>query len=472
MTSACPTIGQAPSQVRSFASGVHLAAAAAPVILRMGYRFAAYVSLAAMLKAGLCRPPSYHQAAVTAEYITRVFLKCGVLHAGESVTAVSSTHMETGAIGGVVRLCLTYKLTPRRTAAAPPASIVMKVLGTQLKDVVVGSFVPLAEQEHRSYTHPGFAALLRGLQPVVYSFELSTFGMGVLLMEDLGSLRHIASRDGAKRDDLDRVLVLLAKVHSRTLNQHMDTLQKDFQFRSYLFDQLAPYNSKQALSGLWAGFLKTLPNLEKAFQRLADFETVDAILMKMNGHGVRATDSTYARAAPFSALIHGDARLDNCFFDDETKTAKFVDWQVVMPRAPMLEFGWILLDAHSDVLNLPRRCGAQWESDAALEPRREGLRTNINQMLGVYLTTLTSELTAIGYKGERPTMAYCQEMIPWVIVNDSFYIMVTIVQIIKLDPSAEHDHLVQTFRAYTLKLEWLLECLVPESFWSEIVRKK
>lgn len=435
---------------------------AVPIIARVVLRLSCLATLKLALMLPFLQAPSYHPKSLTAAFLTNIFLKKGILQVGERVESISVEVMEMGAVGKVERIHMTY--SGLKGCSAPPQTLVAKVLGTSIKDTIVGSLCPLSENEHRAYTHSRFTKQVKGLQPTVYHFDMSFFGVGLLLMEDLRALRHIKSRDGAVLEDLQRVVELCAKIHSRTLNQIPPAMVKEFQFHTYLLDHITGTNSKMALTGPWGECMSAHPRLAAAMELFLEYKNSDKLFVKMRGFGFRPTD-TSAAPKPFSCLIHGDVRLDNCFFDDVTKTAKLVDWQVIMPRAPMLDIGWLLMDASNETLSMPPLEVLRALPINAAPPQKEAdaCRAAVNTLLAAYLKSMSSELAQnASYKGDRPTMAYCQDMLPWMMLNDAFYMMVSVAQIFKCDPKADMGNpVVQTFLVYADRLEWLLRVFVP-----------
>lgn len=435
---------------------------ALPIIARVLVRLSCLATLKLALMLPFIRTPSYHSKAITPDFMTNVFRRKGILGGEERVETLRVEVMEMGAIGAVERIYITY--SGLRPDSRPPATMIAKVLGTSVKDTIVGSLCPLSENEHRAYTHEVFTKKVKGLQPLVYHFDLSFYGVGLLLMEDLRELRHIKSRDGASLSDLTRVVELCAKIHSRTLNQVPRPMVQEFQFHTYLLDHISGTNANMALTGPWSECMRAHPRLAHTMELFLDYDNSDKLFVKMRGFGFRPTDSA-ALPKPFACLIHGDVRLDNCFFDDKTKTAKLVDWQVIMPRAPLLDIGWLLMDGSDETLSVPSTevlCSLPLNA-APPQAEAEACRASVNVLLTAYLTTMSHELSQnTSYTGERPTMAYCQDMLPWLMLNDAFYMMVSVAQIFKCDPKTDMANpIVQTFLKYADRLEWLLRVFVP-----------
>jgi hypothetical protein len=435
---------------------------ALPIIARVILRLSCLATLKLALMIPFLRTPSYHPKAITVDFMTKVFRKKGILVEGERVASLRVEAMEMGAVGKVERIHITY--ADLKNESHPPETMVAKVLGTTIKDTIVGSLCPLSENEHRAYTHETFTRKVKGLQPSIYHFDMSFFGVGLLLMEDLRDLRHIKSRDGATLADLTCVVELCAKIHSRTLNQIPRPMVQEFQFHTYLLDHISGTNANMALTGPWGECMRAHPRLAQTMELFLDYDNSEKLFIKMRGFGFRPTDNA-TLPKPFACLIHGDVRLDNCFFDDVTKTAKLVDWQVIMPRAPLLDLGWLLMDGSNEALSVPAADVLRSLPVNAPPPKAEAdaCRAVVNKLLTAYLTTMSQELSQnTAYTGERPTMAYCQDMLPWLMLNDAFYMMVSVAQIFKCDPKKDMaSPVVQTFLAYADRLEWLLRVFVP-----------
>lgn len=441
-------------------TGLRLLVHALPIVGRAVFRLLCLATMKIALAVPFFSVPTYHPNCVTPAFLTRVLRSKGILQKGESVVSLRMEPMEMGGIGQVQRVHLTYN--GLHSGSSAPASMVAKILGTTVKDAIVGSIVPLSENEHRAYTHKEFTTMVAGLQPDVYHFEMSFFGVGTLLMEDLCGLRHQKSRDGASLEDMKRIVELCAKIHSRTLNQVSVDMVKEFQFHTYFLDHIAGVNCQKALTGPWGECLRAHPRLAETMKLFLDFNNADKLFVKMRGFGFRPAD-TSVTAKPFSCLIHGDVRLDNCFFDDTAKSVKLVDWQVIMPRTPMLDVGWVLMDCSSETLSMPpmdRLCALDGQPP---KEEADACRANVNAVLTAYLSVMSSELSKNpSYRGERPTMAFCQEMLPWVMLSNAFYMMVSVAQIFKEDPKSDASNpVVQTFLAYADRMEWLLRVFVP-----------
>lgn len=448
---------------KPLASGLALLTAVVPIAACALFRLASLATIKTLLRFRLIAPPVYHPDSLDKARVTAALVSKGILLQGECVVGLGFEQMEKGGIGDVRRVVLEYSLKADRAAELPlpPPSMVMKFLGTEWKDAFIGALIPLVETEHKAYTDACFSKMVHGLQPEVYLFDKSVFGMGLLLMEDLSKYRHKKSRDGANHEELLMIANLIGRIHGKTLmsssDRRSEALQAKFHFHQWFIDQMCPIHSDKNLTGPWAGAVQKNRRVATAIRSFQEKEVNDALLVKMRGFGVAVKNGENMYPTPFSVVIHGDVRLDNCFFDDVRKEAKLVDWQVCMPRNPMLEFGWVLMECNDDVLCLPTT-----EGEGERTKCKAGCKASIDELLLGYLTSLTQELKLSGYKGEFPTLAFCEENLPWVIYNDCYYLMVTLAQVLKVDPlTSPTDPVVLTFQKYLERVEWLMEVYVP-----------
>jgi hypothetical protein len=299
--------------------------------------------------------PSYHPIVITSEFLTAVLRSKGLLSADDRVVSHSSESIEGGNIGQMTRITLVYSesgVAPTRA----PKTIICKCFGTRTRDSFVAAMIPLARNERLSYSDEEFVALMRGLQPTVYYCSVSHFGLGFILMEDLSpTYRTKKSRDGATLEELGMMWTAAATLHSRSLGMDRRSLERIaavFEWTGPLFDQQIK-SAVNLLSGPWEVRLRPYPRLLHAIAQLQNDVIVNQLHVKLRGFNVYESRPRHARPEPYCAIGHGDARVDNCFFDDTMKTVRFVDWQTVALRSPMQDIGWSLIDCSAEAMMTP-----------------------------------------------------------------------------------------------------------------------
>jgi hypothetical protein len=92
-----------------------------------------------------------------------------------------------------------------------------------------------------------------------------------------------------------------------------------------------------------------MPNISYALDWLSDYEKMNALLVAMRGYPMDS-DTNFIKYPPNFVLVHNDARLDNCFFDDENNTGRFVDWQATCARHPIMDLAWIFAEMRLELL--------------------------------------------------------------------------------------------------------------------------
>lgn len=151
------------------------------------------------------------------------------------------------------------------------------------------------------------------------------------------------------------------------------------------------------------------------------------------------------RPSPF-VLCHGDARLDNAFFDDVHGHAVFVDWQTPQPLHPIIDLAWALIE-------LPPEMAA----------------TSVDELFRTYLEGVTIEAP----NAQILSISELRDALPWGLVNACFYWSVMLANVIhsKTPDDEEADYMAYTLsQVYAPRLEALLDQHVPESFTTRGVK--
>ncbi|CUE73968.1 Hypothetical protein, putative, partial [Bodo saltans] len=386
-------------------------------------------------------------------------------------------------IGRMSRITLTYHQQEER-ASAPPSTMICKCFGTRTRDSFVAAMIPLARNENLAYTDEQFVNLMQGLQPAVYYCSVSHFGLGFILMEDLSvTNRTKKSRDGVTLEELGMMWTAAARLHSRTLgmsSQALERISHMFEWTGPLFD-VQIKSAVNLLSGPWETRLRPYPRLLHAISQLQNVELVNQLHVKLRGFDVYSHRPRHARPTPFCAVVHGDARVDNCFFNDSRKTVRFVDWQTVALRSPMQDIGWSLIDGGANAMHMPpielltamktsnspiSTDDSKRVADAAARCRESIFHLIETRYLKVLEQERSEPRNVSGglSNGVVPSLSYCQEMLPWTV----FFCVMTFAGscgggVVVEDPT---NPVTMTFSAYMARIEWMLCVFVQESFWT------
>eukprot|EP00760_Papus_ankaliazontas_P008838 PhM_4_TR13935/c0_g2_i2/m.43659 len=261
--------------------------------------------------------PSYHPKGLTPAVLTRSIRALGAKYADVTVASIEWDLMECGGMGTVQRLHVTYT---GDTGVDLPKSFVVKVMGDSFKNSMLGMTFNLLPNEVLCLTElRGVLGDLLPLAPYVQSSNL--LGMGLIVMEDLGYLRHKKSRDGVTLDEAKRMLAVSATVHKRTWGEAK--YARYYMGATYITD----YTYLQTLKGLLAGPFgalvnERLPNVKRAayeVHKIANESRMFARGMPSASDAVTPDDFARNPNTKYLALTHGDMRLDNAFFDDKAK---------------------------------------------------------------------------------------------------------------------------------------------------------
>ena len=281
---------------------------------------------------------------INAAWLTRA-LKDGGVISDEEVTGF--THrvigQETGFLGEVAILNLTYS----RADSGAPSSMVLKI-PTPLKNRRMGQSMGVYEKEIRFYSQLSTSLNVRSPKhyygaldkfddpdvvlsrleklhrsPIwlvaIFSLLLMWF-VGfrprryVLLIEDVSYLRLGDQVGGCSHEDMKRALGAMAKLHA----QFWDTDE----LRAMTWVQPGHLTSKLIhMMYLQSGGKFIEANGDRITERQAELLT----WLKANGMALTEMLGSEPRT-----LLHGDFRLDNLCFDDQTGEVLLLDWQTML----------------------------------------------------------------------------------------------------------------------------------------------
>lgn len=304
-------------------------------------------------------------AEVTPEYITDAFRSAGLLpkDAGEVVGIQSRVIGEgAGFMGEVVDMRLQFSGSGEQT----PASMILKVPVAN-DNRKVGQTLGVYEREIRFYQelqrHVGvrtpahyFSAmdmggdpaqalkaiklmnklplwLIRAVMPLANWANGRKTSRYVLMIENLTGYRVGDQVGGCTTDEAKMALDAMARMHARFWNS----------------DELAAYPwlipmeyAAKPMQMMYLQALKPFKECHAATLRARDMEWVDWL-------GKRFFDVAAALESRPSTLVHGDFRLDNLCFDDETGEIILFDWQTLGIGAAVTDLSYFLSAMDVDV---------------------------------------------------------------------------------------------------------------------------
>ena len=256
--------------------------------------------------AGLTIPASLQE--ITAPWLSRVLKDAGA--AGRTrVTGCSAEPAadQTGFLNQLFRLHLEYE-TPHPDL---PRTMMAKLPSTE--PPIGEVFAKLASnlREARFYQAIAGGSTLRTPRTYFCGADPAT-GRTVLLLEDLSDARQGDSVAGCSREEAERVMAQMAMFHASWWGspslERLDWMpRRDAETDAYQEIYAGAWRSllEKAADGMPEG----LRSLGEAF--VGEIPTIKAMLAK-----------------PPRTIVHGDFRLDNCFFpDDGARSPVVFDWE-------------------------------------------------------------------------------------------------------------------------------------------------
>ena len=272
--------------------------------------------------ADLARPTTPRQ--VTASWLTEALQSSGVI---ESHIEVGSVRHEplgggTGVFGTLARLVVDYS-----EPNSGPSSMVLKIPTSAPENKMVGLALGLYVREGH------FFRLMADRTPVdsvtcFYNDMNIEAGEFVLLLEEIRDLRVGDQTVGATIGQLEIALRELAKFHAAWWNN------PELGNMSWLPRNDSPAN------------LVVVPEIMRNAMTVIEADWVDVIgrdAIEL-GREISANFEDIIKRTGLIAhtLCHGDARLENMFFDSDAKRMKFIDFQLVLNATPAQDVEYLM----------------------------------------------------------------------------------------------------------------------------------
>ncbi|MEC7909463.1 MAG: oxidoreductase family protein [Actinomycetota bacterium] len=252
----------------------------------------------------------------------------GVLQ-GSGFAGVEITDMQVGVIGeGVGIMGLLYRVELSYSDSSPkeaPSSVVIKV-----------------PSPHEQTRHIARAFMFYGKEIGFYRDAAKDTPLGtpkcyaayhdpesddfVLVLEDLDGTEVISQLDGCPLDKAEIAIDALARHHAAFWES--ERFDGDLSWLPYGWDVPFPQAIAQGFSEAWPSCMEMFPNgVSDRVKKVGEkFPTVTSEMMEL-------ADSPIT-------LAHGDFRLDNLFFENET--LKVIDWQICIKTVGGYDLGYFL----------------------------------------------------------------------------------------------------------------------------------
>lgn len=272
--------------------------------------------------AGLTRPASPQQ--VTATWLTQALQSTGVIEPHVEVCSVRREPLGggTGVFGTLARLVVDYT-----EPNSGPTNMVLKIPTSAPENKSVGLALGLYVREGQ------FFAQMAGRTPVgsvgcYYNDMDVDAGEFVLVLEEIRDLEVGNQTTGATVAQLELALRELAKFHAAWW-KHPDLDKMDW----------LPRNDSPAN-------LVVVPDIMRNAMVVVERDWTDVI-------GRDAVELGKRLAAQFDTVIkktgevahtmcHGDARLENMFFNSDATKMKFIDFQLVIRATPAQDVAYLM----------------------------------------------------------------------------------------------------------------------------------
>ena len=422
-----------------------------PLMVHSTMRFAGFAAYKLSRTVVPYRCDMNRQAADIA-YLTKVLRAAGRISPSQSVVKVTRSPIAKGAIGVLDRLHLV--VVDAVTKDETLLTVVAKSLGTYLPDVMLNSLLRLNERECNMYKREKLIPEeLRtcGLMPKCFDACVSWFGVGYILLEDLAGLRMVKPIEGVQREDAVKMLEAMAHTHSLTYRNQELAFKMQMHIR--IFDNLTPvFVEKLLTSPSWKVFFDERPHFVRAARALQNLKFFNAVQRTLFGWEYHEM-FTPSNIIQHYCITHGDARLDNCFFDDASGEAKFVDWQVSIPHHPGTDVAWVLMEVQTEYFQFPSQ-------------------DRFRDLLKEYHTRLTHHMEKRGKGSMTISLEQLEADFPWMLASNTHYLVSAIMAVFRDEDQAtskkgEHAQTTDAaaLKCYVDRTNAQLAAMVPASFF-------
>lgn len=272
--------------------------------------------------AGLARPATPRQ--VTASWLTQALQSSGVIEPHIEVGSVRQEPLGggTGVFGTLVRLVVDYT-----EPNSGPTSMVLKIPTSAPENKTVGLALGLYVREGQFFKQMAARTPVDVVGCYYNDMDIDA-GEFVLVLEEIRDLQVGQQTAGATVGQLEIALRELAKFHAAWW-KHPDLDKMDW----------LPRNDSPAN-------LVVVPDIMRNAMTVIEKDWVDVI-------GREAVDLGHELAAQFDRIImrtgevahtmcHGDARLENMFFNADATKMKFIDFQLVIKATPAQDVAYLM----------------------------------------------------------------------------------------------------------------------------------
>ena len=243
---------------------------------------------------------------------------------GGIVTGVRADDIGTGV--GVFGLIARLHLTWEGAAPSAPTTVVAKMPTSAEANRNVGLALGLYEREHRFYAEVASDVPLRVPVCHVNHGDAAT-GRYLLVLEDLSAMEPGDQLAGLNAARASAIVSRLAAHHALWWEStRLDELRWLPAQDDPLYLAAVPPIVSAGIAAL-AAFESSLPSGSMELARRVDAGFVEL---------------THACAAGPHTFVHGDARLDNLFFERGTDDCAVIDWQLSLRCRGVADVVWLL----------------------------------------------------------------------------------------------------------------------------------
>ncbi len=258
-----------------------------------------------------------------AAWFTTALRSSGTLGEEHAVTSVASSRIGEGE--GMASRLWRFSLTYGPGApATSPGSVVVKLATDDPHRLFIFQSGKFYAREVRFYAELAADAPVRVPRCLYGAIEPES-SMFVLVLEDVGELRHVDQLTGGSFEDAVQALQTLAKIHAKWWEKDMGDLEETFMPMNNGFNQfVVPMLHNQS----WPAARDARPDLWP--------KDVSAFL---DGYGDKIPQVLEGLMGP-NTLIHNDYRVDNLLWDGDEIVV--LDFQMSSIASGLLDFAYFV----------------------------------------------------------------------------------------------------------------------------------